>query len=46
MHFSTAIDLCASSPCLSNQNCNSVGDIYECSCLPGYTGDTCQTGRY
>ena len=42
--FLTAVDLCASSPCLSNQNCASIGDIYVCSCLPGYTGDVCQTG--
>ena len=45
MNLFAAVDLCASSPCLSNQNCTSVGDNYYCNCFPGYTGEVCQTGK-
>ena len=32
------------SPCF-NGNCTDVGDNYTCACLPGYTGQRCETGE-
>ena len=41
----TEVDECQSNPCISSLTCNDFLDGYTCSCLPGYTGVHCETGR-
>ena len=41
----TDIDECFSNPCQHNATCVDGINMYTCSCLPGYTGIICQTGR-
>ena len=39
-------DPCYSEPCENQSNCTVVTrDQYNCSCLPGYTGVNCETGK-
>ncbi|XP_050423737.1 protein crumbs isoform X2 [Adelges cooleyi] len=39
----TEVTICNSSPCQNGGSCNLIGNNqYNCSCLPGYTGQTCQ----
>ena len=43
-----ACDACASSPCMNGAYCINLADIqpsYQCLCLPGYTGNQCQTSN-
>lgn len=38
----TNINECHSSPCLHNATCEDLIGGYECICLPGFTGESCQ----
>eukprot|EP00058_Branchiostoma_floridae_P005482 XP_002590970.1 hypothetical protein BRAFLDRAFT_69479 [Branchiostoma floridae] len=37
------IDECASNPCQNGGTCHDDVNSYRCSCLPGYTGDNCES---
>ena len=39
-------DECLSSPCLNSGTCTDSINSYTCSCVGGYEGDHCQTGRF
>ena len=32
-------------PCLNGATCKEGVNHYNCTCLPGYTGTNCETGR-
>lgn len=36
---------CDPNPCQNGGTCVEVGDTYECTCLQGYTGTNCDTGK-
>ena len=37
---------CLSNPCLHGATCDEiVPDGYECTCVPGFTGVICETGK-
>ena len=37
---------CDSLPCLNGGTCNEDGNGYTCTCGQGYSGDTCDEGRF
>ncbi len=39
------IDECESNPCQNNATCNDMVDMYNCSCVVGYAGQHCETGK-
>ena len=41
----TDIDDCSSSPCKNQATCVDGVNEYSCTCVPGYTGVDCETGR-
>ena len=43
--FLLDVDECASSPCQNGGTCVDVVNAYTCNCVPGYTGDNCDTGN-
>ena len=43
--FLIDVDECASSPCQNGGTCVDVVNAYTCNCVPGYTGDNCETGN-
>ena len=43
-HFSD-IDECASVPCKNSGMCVDGIDFFACQCMPGFTGDQCQTSK-
>lgn len=43
--FSLDIDECADNPCQYGGNCTDGINNYSCSCVPGYTGINCSTGK-
>ena len=40
------VDECASHPCMNNATCVDGVDSYKCTCLAGYFGYACETGRF
>ena len=38
------IDECLSDPCQNGETCNNHINAFNCSCAPGYQGDTCEEG--
>ena len=38
-------DYCTSAPCLNGATCNDHLYNFSCSCIEGYTGMICETGR-
>ena len=36
---------CSSSPCLNGGHCHHEINDFNCTCRPGYTGKTCETGK-
>ena len=44
--YSLDIDECASSPCQNGGTCNDGINMYNCDCVPGYSGGHCETGYY
>ena len=40
------IDECVNHTCKNGGWCVDGVNNYSCSCLPGFTGDRCETGRY
>lgn len=44
MEFS-AINECASIPCMHSGTCTDTVNGYTCECTDGYTGVICETGR-
>jgi len=41
----TAINECESNPCLNDGTCSDQLGGFNCSCVPGFYGDRCETGR-
>jgi len=39
------IDECASAPCHNRGTCVDSRNGYNCSCVPGYSGANCETGK-
>ncbi len=39
------LDECNSSPCENGGTCMDGAGQFTCQCKPGYTGDTCGTGK-
>ena len=44
-HVPTDVDECSSSPCMNGASCQDQVDGYQCTCLDGYIGDTCNQGN-
>ena len=45
--YLTDIEECASLPCQNFGECSEeLPGSYECECLSGYSGDTCEIGGY
>ena len=42
----TEINECDVGPCENNANCTDLLNDFNCSCLPGYTGKTCDIGEF
>ena len=40
------IDDCEVSPCKNGGTCKDKTNDYECTCAPGYTGKSCENGKY
>ena len=42
----SAVDVCQSSPCQNGAACTNQCPDYECTCLDGFIGDNCETGKH
>ena len=41
-----AVDICTSQPCLNGGRCDIISsNVWNCTCLPGYIGSFCETGK-
>jgi len=40
------IDECLSNPCMNTGSCIDTEGSYTCQCSPGWTGYSCEQGRY
>ena len=45
MHVFVVADKCTVKDCKNGATCNGSPDPAVCSCAPGFSGDTCQTGE-
>ena len=41
----TAINQCASNPCLNGASCSNEANGFVCKCKPGFYGDLCETEK-
>ena len=41
----TDVNECSSNPCQNGATCSDSVDFYNCTCLPGYEGVNCETGK-
>ena len=41
----TDVNECSSNPCQNGASCSDSVDFYNCTCLPGYEGVNCETGK-
>ena len=39
------VDECLTSPCSNNGACINLNGSFNCTCIPGWSGDHCQTGN-
>ena len=44
--FYPDINDCAPSPCANGGTCIDKVNAYKCVCVPGYTGENCETGEF
>ncbi len=44
-HSILDINECSSSPCQNGATCKDLMKKYTCSCVPGYTGIHCESGK-
>ena len=45
--FSPVIVECSGNPCQNGAKCDFYGkEQYKCRCLPGYTGEHCEIGKF
>lgn len=44
-NFSADVNECASDPCTNGGTCVDQVNGFTCSCVPGFTGDVCQTSE-
>lgn len=44
--FSTDIKECNSNPCKNGAQCEDEVNGFSCACLPGFTGNQCEIGKY
>ena len=45
IYYIVDIDECASGPCNNQGSCHDEVNGFTCSCVTGYTGETCDIGR-
>jgi len=45
MYAGFVVDLCNSRPCRNGATCMDVGNTFNCTCVPGFTGTICDVGR-
>ena len=45
IYFRIDIDECASNPCQNDGICEDGDNSYTCTCVSGYTGPNCETGK-
>ena len=45
LSFYPDVDECANHTCANGASCVDGVNSYACSCVAGYTGDRCQTGK-
>ena len=45
-YFIADINECNSCPCENGATCNDEVNSYNCTCVEGYNGTTCQTGIF
>ena len=43
--FISAKNPCESNPCQHDSQCVELSSGYVCNCMPGWTGDHCETGK-
>ena len=44
--FFVDINECESRPCKNGGTCQNLINDYSCTCAPGYSGKSCETGKY